>query len=103
MKTPRYGLRTTVLLFDTVVDQSVRWDNPDEWSEMGAPVPTEEDMELGEFRWCDDTVQIRTSPNTMTTLSSCDQVWSWKNLDGVEVDYYENGRLTKKNVPFSLR
>jgi len=85
MKTAQYGLRSTVRLFGTVVDQRVDWHNHSAWTPIQLVVPTKDGLSPGQVRWSRDSATIREADGTVTVLDDPDSLWLWTNGAGVEV------------------
>jgi Tfp pilus assembly protein PilF len=85
MNTQQFGLRSTVRLYGTVVEQGVNWKKHLQWTPIDATVPTQDNRPPGHFRWVDDRVEIRDSHGCVTSLSGPETKWEWSNGDGVGV------------------
>ncbi len=85
MKTPQFGLRSTVRLFDTVVDQNVNWCVEHQWTPIDVVAPTHNDRPLGFFRWQGEEVEIRDDAGQVTRLSGSEDQWHWTDGNGIDV------------------
>lgn len=85
MKNPQYGLRCTVRLFDTVVEQRVHWQDSNGWSDIEAVVPTADGGAVGEYRWCGEEVEVRSRPGTVHPIMKQGDEWIWSNHAGASV------------------
>ena len=82
---PRFGLRTTIKLFDTVVEQHVSWANPTDWTAVNANVPNETNAPIGRYRWNGAVVEIQGLDTNRKTIGGAADCWTWRNNNGVEV------------------
>ncbi|MGB0641478.1 MAG: tetratricopeptide repeat protein, partial [Myxococcota bacterium] len=92
MKGKRTGLRTTVRLYGTVVDQTVcwqpRWGLSRPWRRLQSAVPTPGGVGLGEYRWlASGELEVRLSGDDSRTIGSEEEAHTWRNGAGVEVDF----------------
>ena len=88
MATARYGLRTTIRLYGTVVQQRVAWSpgvlQPAGWQPVGTDVPTSDGRPLAYFRWVNgDAVEWR--PGSALRDGVGDRCWNWSNGSGVDL------------------
>ena len=87
MKTPQFGLRSTVYLFDTVVDQSVLWSRHRDWSDVELNVPTKSGQSVAQTRWHGDVLQVRDRDAGIVELQTDNDHWSWEGPEGVRVRF----------------
>jgi hypothetical protein len=92
MKGKRIGLRTTVRLYGTVVDQTVcwrpKWATLRQWRPLKSAVPTSGSDGLGEFRWvAPGEVELQLTGEDVCTLADEDTSFTWRNGAGVEVEF----------------
>jgi hypothetical protein len=88
MATARYGLRTTIRLHGTVIDQRVAW-SPSAlrsagWLPVGDGVPTKDGRPLGYFRWVSGGA-IEWRSGSALNEGADEQCWVWSNGDGVDL------------------
>jgi tetratricopeptide (TPR) repeat protein len=85
MNTPQFGLRSTVRMFGTVVEQGVIWKQKRDWTDIGAAVPTDDGGPIGSFRCVAGEFEIRDSRGLVTSLGEHQPPWEWANGKGIAV------------------
>ena len=87
MKPAPFGLRSTLYLYDTVVEQHVFWEQNTEWTEVLLHVPTPDEQAVASLRWIGTVIELRDDSGEIHCFQADDAVWVWKGQGGVSIHF----------------
>ena len=87
MKPARYGLRSSIFLYDTVVEQCVLWEQNTQWMDLPLNVPTPNEQAVAAMRWQGRSIEFRDETGTVHSIQEDGDDWVWEGPSGVSIRF----------------